>query len=435
MYNKILKTIRTEGLLKFLQKAFRLAIFLLCNFSLFRGLRNALWTRPYLRKIDAMLREAKADRIIVWRSTFGWTTPLYQRPQHISLQLSQKNCLVIYEVTAITDAVFGMRKMADNLFLVNFQNGLMSSLLLQRLKCEACPKYLQFYSTEMRLPLAALQEYVDNGFRVLYEYIDDLHPVISSTATLHENIIDKYRYVMEHPEHALVVVTADDLERDVRSKRGSQHLAYACNGVEYAHFAKPRQPLQPVAVLEKIAAAHRPIVGYYGALAEWFDFALIDFLARRCPEIEIVLIGVLYDNTYKRHDMTRHSNVHFLGAVPYAFLPQYATYFDVCMIPFVLNEVTNATSPIKLFEYMALGKPIVTTAMHECKKYASVMIADSYETFADCIERALRFSPETQPAYFATLKEEALQNTWESKAGIVYDLLVSSENAKGNQDA
>ena len=98
-------------------------------------------------------------------------------------------------------------------------------------------------------------------------------------------------------------------------------------------------------------------------------------------------------------------------------------------IPFLINEITESTSPIKLFEYMALGKPIVTTDMPECRKYRSVLIGNNPDDFIDKIESALALRG--NPEYAATLKQEALDNTWEVKASAIASIIRKNLPANG----
>ena len=120
-------------------------------------------------------------------------------------------------------------------------------------------------------------------------------------------------------------------------------------------------------------------------------------------------------------------NVHFLGSKDYKILKNYASKFDVCTVPFSINDITKATSPLKIFEYMAMGKPIVTTAMDECKKYKSIFIVNNNEEFIEKIEKALELDKEKDKDYFETLKNEALENTWEAKARDIINLLIKNE--------
>ena len=111
-------------------------------------------------------------------------------------------------------------------------------------------------------------------------------------------------------------------------------------------------------------------------------------------------------------------------------LPTYASKFDVCTIPFLINDITQATSPLKLFEYMALGKPIVTTDMRECRKYESVMIAKDKNEFVSLIENAISMEKDRKKEYniYREIeKKEALKNTWEAKTKIIIDLLKEYE--------
>jgi len=132
------------------------------------------------------------------------------------------------------------------------------------------------------------------------------------------------------------------------------------------------------------------------------------------PDYEIVLIGWKYDDSSDSVDFDKHENLNIIGPVPYRELSNYACWFDVSMIPFLVNDITKSTSPLKLFEYMALGHPIVTTDMDECRKYESVITSKSHDDFLNNLERALQMRGDVN--YRATLSEEAKKNSWEKKA-------------------
>ena len=102
-------------------------------------------------------------------------------------------------------------------------------------------------------------------------------------------------------------------------------------------------------------------------------------------------------------------------------LNQYSQYFTISTIPFLLNDITESTSPVKLFEYMAMGHPIVTTDMRECRKYKSVLIGKSHEDFIEKLDFALTLDKKDE--YYNYLKEEALANTWREKAAILDRLI------------
>ena len=139
----------------------------------------------------------------------------------------------------------------------------------------------------------------------------------------------------------------------------------------------------------------------------------------------IVLIGFLYDNEFRKSKVEDIKNVHYLGVVDYKELPLYGQCFNVAIIPFLLNDITESTNPIKLFEYMALNVPIVTTNLRECQKYKSTLIAKNYNEFIEKLDYALKMSKDDE--YYTYLKNEALKNIWEKKAEAFYNLVKISK--------
>lgn len=425
--SKAVLMLKKDGLYATLKKAFK---YIKCKYISKIDLSSYLDVyfnyKKYSKELDDILN-GNYDRLIIWRSSFGWNVPLFQRPQHISKNLADNNCLVFYEITTITDDVKTYKKVKDNLYLINFNNIPLNKLFLKRMKKVTKPKYIQFYSTDFTLSLSKMKNYITEGYKIIYEYIDDLSPEIVGTKELPVNIKEKYEYMLEDSQNVFVVVTADEIYKDVVSKRGTEKLAFSCNGVDYDHFRNIDNNFKFEENFSNIINSKKPIIGYYGALASWFDYEMLKFLAKNRPDYNIVLFGVKYDDTFDKANLDEYSNIYFLGSKNYDVLPNYASHFNVCTIPFLINDITQATSPLKLFEYMALGKPIVTTAMKECQKYQSVMIANDKEEFVNLIDKALILNNEHDTTYFNLLNKEALENTWKEKANLIIDLLKKYE--------
>ena len=118
-------------------------------------------------------------------------------------------------------------------------------------------------------------------------------------------------------------------------------------------------------------------------------------------------------------------NLYFLGPRDYHVLKYYARASDVLVIPFKISDITRSTNPVKVFEYMALHKPIVTTDMNECHKYASIMIGENHEDFLNKLDRAMELRQD--PEYLALLDREARENDWSFKARAIVDMIRTDE--------
>lgn len=432
---KLFNVIKKDGIVCTIKKIYRyVKSRYLSKINIFSYIDILFNKNKYIKLLDEIFINNDYDRIVIWRSTFGWNVPLFQRPQHISKNLANQKSLLFYEVTTMTDNVKNIKKIYNNLYLVNFNNVAFKKMLLEKIRKSEKPKYIQFYSTDCNMPLTELQQYIKDGYKAIYEYIDDLSPLLIGTKELPKNLLDKYNYILKDDENVFVVVTADEIEKDILSKRGKEKLIYSCNGVDIEHFKNIQKEFKFDKEFTDILNSGKPIIGYYGALASWFDYELIEYLAKKRKDYNIVLFGIKYDDSLEKSNINKYTNIHYLGTKDYSILQNYANKFDVCTIPFLINSITKATSPVKLFEYMALEKPIVTTAMHECKKYKSVMIAKDKEEFVELIDKSLQMNIENDKEYFELLKKEAKENTWNNKALAIVETLKKYENILEKED-
>lgn len=419
---KFFNVVKRDGLISTIKKTYK---YVMANYVNKINIRKRILFKRNRDDIAAQIDKILAgnyDRILVWRGSFGWNVPLFQRPQQIANCLKEKNCLILYEVTRMTDKVDFIKKESENLYLVDYEIGAFEKLLFDKLcKCEK-EKYLQLYSTCWDVRKEEVDMYVENGFKMLYEYIDDLNPKLAGTDALPKNVADIHDYVTSHKEVA-VVTSADKLFEDMKVKRGSsENIILSSNGADLSHFMNI--PDTKISVMEDIKQNYKRIVGYYGALAMWFDYELVKALAEKYPDTAFVLIGIKYDTSFDASGIEKYDNVKYLGAVDYKELPLYAKYFDICWIPFVINEITLATNPIKVFEYMAMEKYIVTSDMPECHKYKSVFVA---KNLGDYIKFFDTVTDDIPVAYRELLKKEANENSWEAKADEIIKLLEQNE--------
>lgn len=421
---KLINVLKKDGLVGLIVKSYK---YLYANYlpyiNIVEFLEFIIYKRKYKKEIDEILSSNTFDRIVVWRSSFGWNVQLFQRPQHISLNLANNRTLVFYETSKMTDKVHTIEKLNENLILTNFQNKLYSRYLLKRIEHSKFPKYIQLYSTDWLFSVSSMKSAIKKGFRIIYEYIDDISPALSGTNFIPKRITDKYDYTMSN-EDVYVITTADVLYNDVKSKRGVTNLAFSSNGVDYNFFKDIDSSYKLEKKYLNLVSNGKINLCYYGALATWYDYDLIKKI-NDTNKYNIILFGIKYDNSFDTSGIGKLKNVHFLGAKPYKVLKYYANKSDILMIPFLINDITKATSPVKLFEYMALNKPIVTTDMNECRKYESVLIGHDHDEFIEMLSVA--YSKRKDKKYMKILDKEALENSWNYKARAILDVISKDE--------
>ncbi len=164
-----------------------------------------------------------------------------------------------------------------------------------------------------------------------------------------------------------------------------------------------------------IRAMGHPLIGYAGAIAPWFDFELLDTLASSLPHATIVLVGPVFRDVEARlrRLLSSRANVRYLGLKPHDELGAYLAAMDVCLIPLALNPLMAAANPNKLYEYAALGKPIVTMRHSpELDELAGLIsLASTREEFVALAVRALQVPPPRE-----ALVAFARANDWQLKA-------------------
>ena len=197
-----------------------------------------------------------------------------------------------------------------------------------------------------------------------------------------------------------------------------RQAAYVEHGVDYELFAEAADhPWIP----DEMRQLRRPIAGFFGGIDNHkFNLGLAEQVVARLPEVTFAFVGkASIDCTA----LTRHPHVVMLGQRPYDQIPHYGKCFDVCLMPFNQNRWIEAMNPIKLKEYLALGKPVVATPFGELSGYAGlVRIAADADAFATEIRAAL----DDRADAAATRRARVVSHSWHSKAVEVLSLLRSA---------
>ena len=367
--------------------------------------------------------------IITW--DFRW-----QRPQHIVSRLRDRGYSVLYMAMTLSpigglfrnrmhagsalkvnqlenninqiwlNSVNPLNVYTDQIDGVNLKNFVdQLKVLIDEIRPKSITYLLQFPGW---WPIAKELRYKVGG-KVVFDCMDDHSGFSTNTAlalnTEHELIID-----------ADLVITSSDL-LESKCLELNKNTIQVKNGTDYKHF------FNCIRNSKLGHLADSPIAGYFGAISDWFDIDIVIHCAKMLPNWNFVLIGSTFGADLK--DAESYSNIHFLGEIPYQELPGYLAYFDVCMIPFRLIPLTLATNPVKFYEYISAGKPVVSINLPELERYREhCYIGESKEEFLERLKDA--FSERNLRDKFDARLRLAQENSWEIRANHIYEAMQNS---------
>ena len=167
--------------------------------------------------------------------------------------------------------------------------------------------------------------------------------------------------------------------------------------------------------IESESCSDQPIIGYVGAWAPWVDCSLVGRLAQTFDHAKLVIIGPELGRKF----CLQAKNISYLGLQDHRLLAAHIKRFTVAIIPFLLNPVTLAVNPVKAYEYLGLGIPVVSTNLPECVMMAPhVDVAQTHAQFLAMVAARLR-----DPGDADQRKRFALQNTWDQRAAEVRQII------------
>ncbi len=233
--------------------------------------------------------------------------------------------------------------------------------------------------------------------RMVYDCLDH-HGGFSNTSRA---MVDAESHLIDRSD--MLVTTAHWLRDRLNEDAPGKPVALVPNACDYEFFA--RRPEEVFA-----DASGRQVIGYVGAIADWFDVDLVGAVAWAFPECLVLLVGA--DTCEAEARLAKHGNVLFIGEVPYDRLTYYVYGMDVCTIPFQVIPLTLATNPVKVFEYLAAGREVVSTALPEVAMLGDVaaIVADDRSEFMAGLTAALERVGDKKAA--AARRRFAAANTW-----------------------
>ncbi|GKU27268.1 glycosyl transferase [Clostridium folliculivorans] len=206
-----------------------------------------------------------------------------------------------------------------------------------------------------------------------------------------------------------IIVSSEALLETMKSKYKNidSKINMINNGVDLSNFDVDK--ITPLT--EGIVNKNKKSIGYIGTVSHWFDFQLIKNMAVKYVDIDFYIIGPV-ENNVAIDSISNISNIKILGTKPYDMVPSLIDSFDITIMPFVLNDVVKSVNPVKVYEYLALGKPVITTDYSETKKFGDLIYTyNSEKEFEDSMLQAFKENEEFKLKRIAFAKN----NSWSSR--------------------
>ncbi len=373
-----------------------------------RGVVTRIWSRvKYPRKrsvhqnpipVEEAVRESRRGVYkydVIFFSIIDWDFR-FQRPQHFATRFARNGHRVFYlSVNVKKGGDYQIRKVADNVYEV-------------KLPAEKDFLIYDIYSTadenDHSKMMLALEKLVDDcgvkecvmivqlpnwrrfaeelkrsrrHFKLVYDCLDEF----SEFKDLGEIVLNDEKLLVELSDMCIT----SSLKLFYKIKEHKKETYLVKNGVDFHHFFNPPQN-------ELLKDFKKPIIGYYGAISEWFDTELLEKVVKAHKEASFVLIGHTFGSDVEK--LKKYKNVYLLGEKPYSELPRYLYWFDVCLIPFKVTKLIESTDPVKFYEYISAGKPVVTTALPELRTLRRIAyVSETHEEFLQNVKKAISEDP------------------------------------------
>ena len=354
---------------------------------------------------------------------------VFQRPQHLMSRFGRDMTVIYWEEPVETGpketAYLQVRQAEDatnvRLVVPHLPQGMPEEAREAALKrlldahlASLGGKLIAWYYTPMMLPFS---KHITPDVTV-YDAMDEL----SKFKFAPEHLLD---YEQELIDRADVVFTGGSSLYEAKKDRHSNVHCFP-SSVDRAHFAKARARLFDPADQEDLP---KPRLGFYGVIDERFDIDLLDKVAAARPDWTFVMVGPVVK--ISEDELPRRHNICYLGGKTYAQLPSYLSGWDVALMPFAMNESTQFISPTKTPEYLAGGKPVVSTPIKDVVRHyghlEGVQIASTADEFVASCDKALELAHNPESGWLAEADLMLSATSWDTTqarmAGLIAEVL------------
>jgi len=355
---------------------------------------------------------------------------VFQRPQHLMTRLAEHYRILIVEEPVYHEGQAHLKKtaVAPNITVCQPHTAIHAPGFhddqiptLQTLLADLVPegeKPVVWFYTPMALPL--LQSFEPS--LVVYDCMDEL----AAFRNAPKQLLQRESALLNIAD--LCFTGGPSLYNSKKERHNNAHCF--SSSVDARHFqqARDRSYSHP----DQANIPH-PRLGFYGVIDERFDTELIREMAAARPDWQIVLVGpvVKIDPAH----LPQAANIHYMGQRTYEELPKFLAGWDVCLLPFAMNDSTKFISPTKVLEYMAAELPSVSTPITDVKvPYGDVVaIAETPDEFIEACERMLNATPEQKASLAERMRAIVARTSWDNTANAMHQLIQTTEPANRAQ--
>lgn len=379
------------------------------------------------------------DKDIVIISVDPWQEDRWARKQMFAWLLSDKFRNVIYYVEPGRSErkLPHLKRIKNNLYFVDipympqFVKKTSLSRLGVQISCLAL--WILLYKLRARNPIFIIYQPQNFAFAkklsssfgkslICYDMTDDWSEFPGISEWRREQFLKSEKLVIEQSD-TIFAVSKKLIER---AKQINPNTFYLPNATSFGNFNRVTQPIE---ISSEIQSIPEPRIGYIGKITPWrIDFDLIRYLAVNRPDLSFIMIGPIHTEAEPLvKELGILKNVFFFGPKNYYSLPEYIKGFKVCVIPHKVDTLTDSMDPIKLYDYMATGKPVVSTSITEAMKFREVMkIAKSKEEFLSFLDDTVNDAPNEE--IIERQLKIAQENSWENRTSQLIKILEQNIN-------
>ena len=390
----------------------------------------------FQESVGSNVSQPRADYDLVCLSHLRWDF-VFQRPQHLLTRFARERRVFFIEEPIFSDEPenrLDISPREDKLFVVvprlsheTAHTGRVESTLKQLLDRffgeQKIGDFVLWYYTPMAIPFS---EHLA-PLATVYDCMDELAAFKFAPPALLENEQKLFG-------KADLVFTGGQSLYEAKRDRHQRVYAFP-SSIDVKHFAGARDAKSEP---EDQRAIARPRLGFCGVIDERMDAALLGQMAELRPDWQFVMIGPVVKIAWE--ELPHQSNIHYLGGKDYRDLPRYIAGWDAAIMPFAINESTRFISPTKTPEYLAAGKPVVSTPIRDVvRPYGElglVHIAATAEEFVSACEQAIEeHAEERVRAADEFLSQMSWDKTWSQMAGLIDEIAGKRSRAAGSGGA